>query len=27
MLFFNMDKAVGGDFEEGLISLKMILEK
>jgi len=27
MLFFNMDKAVGGDFEEGLISLKTILEK
>ncbi|AXT19703.1 polyketide cyclase [Flavobacteriaceae bacterium AU392] len=26
MLFFNMDKAVGGDFEEGLASLKEILE-
>lgn len=27
MLFFNMDKAVGKDFEEGLASLKQILEK
>ena len=27
MLFFNMDKAVGKDFEEGLASLKHILEK
>lgn len=27
MMFFNMDKAVGGDFEEGLASLKQILEK
>ncbi|WP_435622694.1 SRPBCC family protein [Flagellimonas sp.] len=27
MLFMNMDKAVGGDFEEGLASLKSILEK
>lgn len=27
MLFFNMDKAVGKDFEEGLASLKAILEK
>lgn len=27
MLFMNMDKAVGGDFEEGLASLKAILEK
>ena len=27
MLFFNMDKAVGKDFEEGLASLKTILEK
>lgn len=26
-LFFNMDKAVGKDFEEGLASLKMLLEK
>ena len=26
MLFMNMDKAVGGDFEEGLASLKSILE-
>ncbi|MEW4922558.1 SRPBCC family protein [Algibacter sp. 2305UL17-15] len=26
-LFFNMDKAVGKDFEEGLASLKLILEK
>jgi hypothetical protein len=25
-LFFNMDKAVGKDFEEGLASLKMLLE-
>ena len=27
MLFFNMDKTVGKDFEEGLDSLKEILEK
>jgi hypothetical protein len=27
MLFMNMDKAVGKDFEEGLASLKDILEK
>ena len=27
MLFFNMDKTVGNDFEEGLISLKQILER
>ncbi|WP_406683157.1 SRPBCC family protein [Seonamhaeicola sp. MEBiC1930] len=27
MLFFNMDKAVGKDFEEGLTSLKYLLEK
>lgn len=27
MLFMNMDKAVGKDFEEGLSSLKQILEK
>lgn len=27
MLFMNMDKAVGKDFEEGLQSLKNILEK
>ena len=27
MLFFNMDKAVGKDFEEGLENLKSILEK
>ncbi|PKA83955.1 polyketide cyclase/dehydrase/lipid transport protein [Ulvibacter sp. MAR_2010_11] len=27
MLFFNMDKAVGKDFEEGLASLKTELEK
>ncbi|RDY61266.1 SRPBCC family protein [Flagellimonas nanhaiensis] len=27
MLFMNMDKAVGKDFEEGLSSLKEILEK
>jgi hypothetical protein len=27
MLFMNMDKAVGGDFEEGLASLKELLEK
>jgi hypothetical protein len=27
MLFMNMDKAVGKDFEEGLQSLKSILEK
>ncbi len=26
MLFFNMDKAVGKDFEEGLAELKRILE-
>jgi hypothetical protein len=26
MLFFNMDKAVGKDFEEGLAELKKILE-
>jgi len=26
MLFMNMDKAVGGDFEEGLNDLKTILE-
>jgi hypothetical protein len=26
MLFFNMDKTVGKDFEEGLLSLKHILE-
>ncbi len=26
MLFFNMDKAVGKDFDEGLTSLKAILE-
>ena len=26
MLFMNMDKAVGGDFEEGLSDLKEILE-
>jgi len=26
MLFMNMDKAVGKDFEEGLVSLKDILE-
>lgn len=26
MLFFNMDKAVGKDFEEGLANLKRILE-
>jgi Polyketide cyclase / dehydrase and lipid transport len=26
-LFFNMDKAVGKDFEEGLANLKTILEK
>jgi len=26
-LFFNMDKTVGQDFEEGLESLKIILEK
>ncbi|MEO1484250.1 MAG: SRPBCC family protein [Bacteroidota bacterium] len=26
MLFMNMDKAVGGDFEDGLGSLKTILE-
>ncbi len=27
MLFMNMDKAVGGDFEEGLASLKSVLEE
>ena len=27
MLFYNMEKAVGKDFEEGLASLKIILEK
>lgn len=27
MLFFNMDKTVGKDFEEGLATLKQILEK
>ena len=27
MLFFNMDKTVGKDFEEGLINLKMFLER
>jgi hypothetical protein len=27
MLFMNMDKAVGKDFEEGLASLKRIMEK
>ncbi|PWL38577.1 polyketide cyclase [Flagellimonas aquimarina] len=27
MLFMNMDKAVGGDFEEGLASLKELLER
>lgn len=27
MLFMNMDKAVGKDFEEGLVNLKAILEK
>ena len=27
MLFMNMDKAVGGDFEEGLTNLKSIMEK
>ncbi len=27
MLFMNMDKAIGKDFEEGLASLKEILEK
>ncbi len=27
MLFMNMDKAVGGDFEQGLAKLKEILEK
>lgn len=27
MLFMNMDKAVGGDFEEGLSSLKTLLER
>ncbi len=26
MLFFNMDKAVGKDFDEGLVNLKSILE-
>ncbi|RDK87197.1 SRPBCC family protein [Marinirhabdus gelatinilytica] len=27
MLFFNMDKAVGKDFEEGLADLKQLLEQ
>lgn len=27
MMFFNMDKAVGKDFEEGLADLKTVLEK
>ncbi|MDT0554724.1 SRPBCC family protein [Patiriisocius hiemis] len=27
MLFYNMDKAVGKDFEEGLLDLKTVLEK
>ena len=27
MLFMNMDKAVGGDFEQGLAKLKKVLEK
>jgi len=27
MLFMNMDKAVGRDFEEGLASLKVLLER
>ncbi|WJJ97926.1 SRPBCC family protein [Algibacter luteus] len=27
MMFFNLDKTVGKDFEEGLASLKIILEK
>ncbi|MCH9661691.1 MAG: SRPBCC family protein [Bacteroidetes bacterium] len=27
MMFFNMDKAVGKDFEEGLTDLKAVLEK
>ncbi|MEO6348345.1 MAG: SRPBCC family protein [Aquaticitalea sp.] len=27
MLFFNMDKVVGKDFEEGLASLKIILDE
>ncbi|WP_445955289.1 SRPBCC family protein [Yeosuana sp.] len=27
MLFYNMDKTVGKDFEEGLINLKSLLEK
>ena len=27
MLFFNMDKSVGKDFNEGLESLKEVLEK
>ncbi len=26
MLFYNMDKAVGNDFEQGLIKLKSVLE-
>ena len=26
MLFMNMDKAVGGDFEQGLAKLKKVLE-
>lgn len=27
MLFFNMDKTVGKDFEEGLVNLKQVLER
>lgn len=27
LLFYNMDKKVGKDFEEGLINLKVLLEK
>ncbi|GAB5399922.1 MAG: hypothetical protein Aureis2KO_15070 [Aureisphaera sp.] len=27
MMFFNMDKAVGKDFDEGLADLKQVLEK
>ena len=27
MLFMNMDKAVGGDFEAGLSKLKSVIEK
>lgn len=27
MLFFNMEKSVGNDFEEGLSNLKLVLEK